>query len=446
MRTDSEHNIDIAPRKPHYTGAANLATMAMKSVAKALMKHLLAIVPLLLATAAAAGAPESRAALAADHDRIVAELIALTEIPAPPFKESVRAAAYAEKFRALGLSDVTIDAEGNVTGRRPGTNPTAPLLAVAAHLDTVFPEGTPIKVRRDGTRLAAPGIGDDTIGLAAVLAWIRALDAGKVVTKRDILFVGNVGEEGPGDLRGVKYLFQKGPYKGRIGDFISFDGAGVRGITNGAVGSRRYRVTFSGPGGHSYGAFGTVNPMVAMADTVTQLYRIVPPTDVKTTYSASVVSGGTSVNSIPNAITIEFDMRSRQQANLDALEAQLLGIIAQSVNTENAARSVKFGSITANPVLIGSRAAGETNASDPLVTTVAAAMKAGGYEATLGASSTDSNVPISMGIPAVTIGTGGSGGRAHALDEFVDVERAAFAKGLGTGLDIIIAAAAIARK
>ena len=184
-----------------------------------------------------------------EHDRIVADIVTLTEIPAPPFKEDKRGAAYLEMLRQHGITDVERDAEGNVMGVRKGTG-NGPLIAIAAHLDTVFPEGTDVKVKREGTRLSAPEIGDDTRSLAVLLGIIRAMDAAGFRTRSDILFIGNVGEEGLGDLRGVKHLFQKGPYKDRIGLFISMDGAGGGDdITHGGVGSKRYRATFKGPGG-----------------------------------------------------------------------------------------------------------------------------------------------------------------------------------------------------
>lgn len=398
-----------------------------------------------ISAAPAAGINAAHVALAADYDRIIAELTEITETPAPPFKEATRAALLAGKFRALGLKDVAIDAEGNVTGLRPGRDPRAKLLVVAAHLDTVFPEGTPIKVRREGTRLLAPGIGDDTVNLANMLAWIRALDAGKVATSRSILFVANVGEEGQGDLRGMRYLFGKSRWKDQIGDFISFDGSSPDGITNGGVGSRRYRVNFTGPGGHSYGAFGIVNPMAAMAAMVTGLYATKVPADPKTTYSASVVSGGTSVNAIPDRIAIEIDMRSRSQAALDALEATFLGLVKQAVAAENAARSTNFGSIAAEPVLIGDRRTGQTAATDPLVKAAAGVLVAHGYKAVLGASSTDANIAMSLNIPAITVGSGAGGGRAHSVDEYIEAEPKVFMKGLASGLDIILAAAAVQR-
>ncbi|MDA1307730.1 MAG: M20/M25/M40 family metallo-hydrolase, partial [Acidobacteria bacterium] len=214
---------------------------------------------------ASEGFQKALAILDRDHDRLVEEIITLTEIPAPPFKEDARAKHYLEMLRASGLTDVEQDEEGNVMGLRKGTGG-GPLIAVAAHLDTVFPEGTDVTVKRDGMRLSAPGIGDDTRSLAVLLALMRAMDEAGIQTQSDILFIGNVGEEGQGDLRGMKYLFGKGKYKDQIKMFIAVDGAGGGAdITHGGVGSRRYRVTFKGPGGHSYGAFGLVSPAFAMA-------------------------------------------------------------------------------------------------------------------------------------------------------------------------------------
>ena len=404
----------------------------------------------LLTTAAPAFAQSeslvaAHAKIAADYDKTVAEVIELTEIPAPPFKETARAQRVQEKFTALGLENVHVDAVGNVIGTRPGKDRAAKALMVAAHLDTVFPPDVPIKVRREGDTLHAPGIGDTTVTVAALLTFVRAMDAGKVQTPRDIIFVANVGEEGQGDLRGIRHIFSASPLKPRIGDFISFDGSTVGRITNSAVGSRRYRVAFKGPGGHSYGAFGLVNPMVAMAGTVSGMYTISIPQDVKTTYAASTIAGGTSVNSIPNLILAEFDMRSASPANLKTVETRFLQIIEESVAAENAARDTRYGKISAMPELIGDRPAGTTPASDPLVQAAAKVLTASGDDATLTASSTDSNIPISMGIPAITLSAGGGGFRAHALDEYISIERGAFVKGLTTAFDIVVAAAGIKR-
>ncbi|HET9509519.1 MAG TPA: M20/M25/M40 family metallo-hydrolase [Sphingomonas sp.] len=369
-----------------------------------------------------------------DYDRFVAELIELTQIPAPPFKEAVRAKAYADKLRALGLRDVTIDAEGNVLGLRAGTDPRAKAIVVSAHLDTVFPEGTDVTVKRDGTKLMAPGVGDDTRGLATLLAYARALDAAKAKTRRPILFVGTVGEEGRGDLRGVRYLFTKGAYKDRIEAFFSLDGADPAHVVTGGVGSKRYHVVFKGPGGHSYGAFGIVNPMAAMGAAIADIYRIQPPAAPRTTYSASVAGGGTSVNAIPSEVFVDVDMRSEDAGALAALERQVLGVVATSVARENAARSTRVGQITADPQPIGDRPAGRTPADATIVRVTQAAVRAAGFTPSLDASSTDANIAMSLGIPAVTIGSGGSGGRAHALDEWTDVAKAESVKGMGVGL------------
>jgi len=383
--------------------------------------------------------------LDADFDRTIADVITLTEIPAPPFKEEARAKAYLEMLKAHGLSDVTMDAEGNVMGVRPGTatKGKGPFVVIAAHLDTVFPEGTDVKVRREGTKLMAPGIGDDTRSLATLLAYVRAMDAAGIKTRSDILFVGNVGEEGPGDLRGVRYLFNKSAFKGRITAFFSMDGSDPSRIVDGGTGSKRYHVTFKGPGGHSYGAFGTVNPMTAMARSVVDLYAVETPKDPKTTYSASVTGGGTSVNSIPHEVFMEFDMRSESADELARLDKTLIGILDGATAAENAARSTKFGKISHDPKVIGERPAGKTPAEQPIVGLTAAAITAFGFKPEHGASSTDSNIPMSLGIPAVTIGSGGKAGRAHALDEWIDVEKGESLKGMQVGLAALLAVAGV---
>src|SRR3989344_7123983 len=377
-----------------------------------------------------------------EHDRIVEDTITLTEIPAPPFKEQKRAEAYMAMLKAHGLTDVEMDAEGHVMGLRRGTGPAGgPLVVIAAHLDTVFPEETNVKVRREGTKLFAPGVGDDTHSLAVLLGYVRALDAGKVKTKKDILFVGNVGEEGPGDLRGVRYIFTKGKYKDRIAAFFSMDGTSAERVTFGAVGSKRYRVTFKGPGGHSYGAYGLVNPMAAMGTAVVEMNKIVTPTQPKTTYATSVVGGGTSVNSIPDAIWLEVDMRSESKDELAKIDAKFLQIVGEAVKAENAARSTRAGEISADIKQIGERPTGATREDAEIVRMTAAAVRAAGYTPVLGASSTDSNIPISLGIPAVTIGSGGVGGRAHALDEWIDVAKPESLKGMSVGLAALLAMA-----
>lgn len=375
------------------------------------------------------------------HDRIVEETIRLTEIPAPPFKEAARAKAYLDLLRQAGLTEIETDAEGNVMGLRKGAGG-GPLVAIAAHLDTVFPEGTDVHVKRTGTRLSAPGIGDNTRGLAVMAAITRAMEAAKVQTASDILFVGNVGEEGQGDLRGVRYLFQRGRYKDRIKMFISIDGEGAGDeITTGGVGSKRYRVGFKGPGGHSYGAFGLVNPAFAMGSAMAKIGQIKVPSSPKTTFSVGVVGGGTSVNSIPFEMWMELDLRSESRAELDKLDATAKALVAGAIDEENRARSVAQGAITLDMKLIGERPSGQTPATAPLVQTASAVVTALGMTPRFNFSSTDANLPMSLGIPAVTLDSGGSGGRAHALDEWIDVEKTRSLRGIQSILAILLATA-----
>src|SRR5262249_18227237 len=293
-----------------------------------------ALLIVLLASLAAAQTPDAaRTFIQSDQERFVRELITLTEIPSPPFKEQARAAAFANLLRLSGLANVETDAEGNVTALRKGAG--RGVLVVNAHLDTVFPEGTNVTVKRQGTRLSAPGVGDDTRGLALLLSLVRAMDAAKIQTASDILFVGNVGEEGEGDLRGIKYLLQKGTYKGRVTQMIAIDGGDARGVTRGGVGSKRYRVAFTGPGGHSYGAFGLVNPAYAMGDAIARFSRLSVPSKPKTTFNVGVVRGGTSVNSIPSEVSMDIDMRSESCAELQKLDVAFLGVVRDAVDAEN---------------------------------------------------------------------------------------------------------------
>jgi tripeptide aminopeptidase len=372
------------------------------------------------------GAP-FKAAVAAfdrDYERFVNELILLTEIPAPPFGEKLRGEAFAKLLREAGLDNVETDAEGNVMALRKGKG-TAPLLAVAAHLDTVFPEGTDVKVKRVGTTLRAPGIGDDTRGCAFLLALIRALRDGKVETASDILFIGNVGEEGPGDLRGMRYLFGKGPWKDKIKRFISVDGGNLDIVTNSGLGSLRYKVIFKGPGGHSWGAFGNVSPAFAMGDAMARLGQLKVPKSPKVSYNVGVVSGGTSVNSIPFETAMEIDMRAVSPAALKDIDAQFKKIVADAVAAENATRSTVNGKITADVVLIGDRPSGTLAPDSPTLKQVAATMRVYDKVPVWETSSTDANIPISLGIPAFAMArsSGGRGGRGHSLDEWTDVEK-----------------------
>jgi tripeptide aminopeptidase len=363
--------------------------------------------------------PAVRAALdiaRAAETTTIDEQVRLCEIPAPPFKEAARAAAYADAFRAAGLRNVRIDSAGNVLGERPG-RATRPHLVFSAHLDTVFPEETDVRVTREGSILKGPGIGDDCRGLAVVLAVIRALNQANVETNGTITFVGTVGEEGLGDLRGVKALFGD-TLAGQVDRFVSVDGTGL-GITHIAVGSLRYRVTFSGPGGHSYGAFGIANPMHALGRAISSFADTRPPSDPKTTFSVGRIGGGTSVNAIPADAWMEVDMRSADQESLRALESRFHGAVAAALAAENARWGQK-GRISVTETLVGARPAGAIPATAPIVQAAVSVTRALGAEVELSEGSTDANIPLSLNIPAVTIDAGGSGTGSHTLDEAFD--------------------------
>jgi tripeptide aminopeptidase len=341
--------------------------------------------------------------------------VSLCEVEAPPFKESKRAEVYARLFREAGLKNVRVDKVGNVLGERPGRQP-QPHLMFSAHLDTVFPEGTDVRVKREGTIMRGPGIGDDCRGLAVVLAVIRSLNAANVQTDGSITFVGTVGEEGLGDLRGVKHLFNEG-LKGQIDRFVSVDGTGL-GITHIAVGSLRYRVTFKGPGGHSYGAFGLSNPIHALGRAMAAISDFQVPTDPKTTFNVGRIGGGTSVNAIPFEAWMEVDMRSADPAALQALDSKFKKAVDDAVSAEEARWSKHV--LTVEKALVGNRPAGQTPLESAIVRAAISATSALGLPVALDEGSTDSNIAMNMGIPAITIDGGGRGKGSHALDESFD--------------------------
>lgn len=372
-----------------------------------------ALGPELLRLPAVSSAIESAKATEA---QLIEEQIRLCEIPAPPFKEQQRAAAVRDLFKALGLDNVRIDGVGNVLGERRGLAP-RPLLVMSAHLDTVFPEGTNVKVTREGPVLKAPGIGDDCRGLAVVLGVIRALNAGKVQTQGSITFVATVGEEGLGDLRGVKHLFQQ-ELKGRVDRFVSIDGTGL-GITHIGVGSKRYRIAFKGPGGHSYGAFGIANPVHALGRAIAKISEFQVPAEPKTTFNVGRIGGGTSVNSIAFEAWAEVDMRSADAAALTSVHASFLKAVDLALDEENE-RWGNRGRLTVDKELVGDRPAGRTAATAPIVEAAVSVTKALNLPVALDEGSTDSNFPMSLGIPAVTIDGGGRGTGAHSLGEQFD--------------------------
>jgi tripeptide aminopeptidase len=354
-------------------------------------------------------------AIRASEPQTIEDQIRVCEVEAPPFKEAKRAQLYAQMFRDIGLQNVRIDKEGNVLGEKRGSA-LRPHLVFAAHLDTVFPEGTNVTVKREGAILRAPGIGDDCRGLAVVLAVARTMIKHNIQTPGTITCVGNVGEEGLGDLRGVKFLFREG-LKGQIDRFVSVDGTGL-GLTHIAVGSLRYRVTFKGPGGHSYGAFGMVNPIQALGRAMARIADFQVPTEPKTTFNVGRIGGGTSVNAIPYDAWAEVDMRSPDPAALKSLDAKFHKAVDDAVADENA----RWGSrqLTVEKALVGDRPAGRTEAGAPIVIAAVSVTNALNLPVSLDEGSTDSNIPMNMGIPAITIDGGGRGRGAHALDESFD--------------------------
>ena len=355
----------------------------------------------------------------ADDARTLAEHRQLTEIEAPPFAEKVRAEVMLQRFRALGLADAAIDAEGNVVGLRKGVG-SGPLLVVSAHLDTVFPAGTDVRIKEREGRLYAPGIADDTRGLAVLLAWIKALNENGIRTTGDILFVANVGEEGLGDLRGMKRVFKDRP---GIDGMVGIEPSPMNSITSIGTGSHRYEVTFRGPGGHSFEAFGAVSAIHAMGRAIAKIAEIRTPAEPKTTFTVGTVTGGTSVNTIAGDAKMQIDMRSNDMASLLALEKQVLATLPVAVAEENArwgadtpAKQVGF-----TTKLIGDRPAGETPPSAVIVQAAVASLAAfGGGPPLLSGSSTDANVPMSLAVPAIIVGGGGESLGWHTRDEWFD--------------------------
>jgi acetylornithine deacetylase/succinyl-diaminopimelate desuccinylase-like protein len=341
----------------------------------------------------------------------------ISEIPAPGFHEEQRAAFIASEFRRVGLEDVEIDGIGNVLGWRHGTSPRA--LVLAAHLDTVFPAGTDVRVKRTADRLVGPGLVDDSRGVAVMISVAEALRQAGIQTKHSLLFVADVGEEGLGNLRGIKYLVGEGKYHDRIDAFISIDGDGANTIFNREIGSRRYRLTITGPGGHSFLDFGRVNPASALGRVMALLAEMKVPVNPKTTYNVGRIGGGTSVNSVPFDAWMEFDMRSEDEQELIRLEQEFLNRVKEGVDDENRFRASSGTElkVDAQRVAIRHAIANTNNAS--LVAAVQYASEAVGLgKPILKAGSTDSNAAASAGIPAITIDGGGGAGNMHSLEEW----------------------------
>jgi tripeptide aminopeptidase len=358
----------------------------------------------------------------ADNEWTLTQQVSICEIPAPPFKEQARAAELKKRFEALGLRNVRIDAEGNVIGERPG-DATGPVVLLSAHLDTVFPESTNVKVTRTGTLFKGPGIGDDCRGLAVMLAAIRAMNSANVRTAGKILFVGTVGEEGPGNLRGVRHMFTKERPAPKIDYFISIDGTGL-GITNHAVGSHRYYVAYKGPGGHSFGAFGMPNPIHALGRAIAGIGDVKVPSSPKTTFNVGIVTGGTSVNSISPLGAMDVDLRSESPAELARVDSLFRRQLQHALDAEHARWPNSRTKLTLDIEDRGVRPAGGTPDTALIVRVGLAAAQRLGFQSELGSGSTDSNIPMSLGIPSITIDGGGRGQGAHGTAEsYDDTER-----------------------
>ena len=344
-------------------------------------------------------------------------LIKLTEIEAPPFKEQNRAIEFKHMIEEIGIDSVWIDLEGNVVGLLKGQEGTR-TVGLDAHLDTVFPEGTDVKVRIKNDTLYAPGIADDSRGLSMLLTILKTIRNNDIALRDNLLFIGSVGEEGLGDLRGVKYLFRNGASK--IDSWISIDGGSIGRVNNKGLGSYRYRVTFIGPGGHSWGSFGLVNPHHALGKAI-QLF--VNSADnytskgPKTSYNIGIIKGGTSINSIPFESIMEVDIRSVAPSRLDEMEEILQNSVKEALDDQNN-RKRMGDNLTYVIDKIGNRPSGELSPSLPLVQRAMAVTKHFGVTPRLTRGSTNSNIPISLGIPSVTIGRGGKGGNVHSLAEW----------------------------
>jgi tripeptide aminopeptidase len=356
-----------------------------------------------------------------DNDATTKEQIHFTAIPAPTFKEQIRGEFFQKRFLELGLQNVRVDEHGNIFGFRPG-NGKGPKLVVSAHLDTVFPEGTDVEAKIVDGKIYAPGIADDGRGLASLLTLIRAFNKAKIETVGDIVFVATVGEEGLGDLNGVKGLFADNK---DIDGFISIEPGTPGEVTYLATGSRRYRITYSGPGGHSFGDFGIPSAIHALGRAIAKISDLLVPENPKTTFNVGTINGGTSVNTIAASASMVLDMRSTSKEELMKLEEQVIEILHKSAAEENQ----RWGknSIKVELELVGDRPAGSQAEEAVIVQSALAAARVLGFEQKLNQpSSTDSNVPISLGIPAVTLGGGGSFGGCHTLQEYFDPKDAHF--------------------
>jgi tripeptide aminopeptidase len=345
-------------------------------------------------------------------------------VPAPPFGEQARSEWLLERFLELDLTDVHADEVGNVFGVRPGNE--GRYVAVSAHMDTVFPAGTPLNVRQQGAKLFGPGVSDNGAGLTALLAIAGALRSARVQTSAPILFIANVGEEGEGDLRGMRHIFSDRRWLDEIGCNVVLDGAGNDTIVAEALGSRRFEVIVRGPGGHSWSDFGAPNPIVVLGQAIARFAEVPVPSSPKTTFNIGVIRGGTSVNSIPESASMRVDIRSTSTAEIESLEAALRLALDRAIAEESRAAGTRspghkhLGELSAEIVTIGNRPGGELSPDARILQVVRAVDAHLGNVAHVQRASTDANIPLSLGREAVAIGGGGAGGGAHTLQEWFD--------------------------
>jgi tripeptide aminopeptidase len=398
--------------------------------------------PVQEAVARLAGLPEVRAAF--DRFRSQEAQFALwqmeaTRVAAPPFGEAARGLWLADRFRELGLIDVQVDEVGNVFGIRPGYG--RRYVALSAHIDTVFPAATPLHIRQQGSRLYGPGVADNGAGIAAMLAVASVLASARISHGLPFLFIGNVGEEGEGDLRGMRHVFATPRWRDAIAYSVIVDGAGTDTVVAEALGSRRFEVIVRGPGGHSWSDFGAPNPIIALARAIEVLSQTPVPVSPKTTFNVGVIRGGTSVNSIPESASMRVDLRSTSMAQIDRLERVLRLGLEQAVALENRAAAQHENRRSPQPqsrmlqsevLEIGNRPAGELAADARLLKVIRAVDAQLGNNAQVQRASTDANIPLSLGREAIAIGGGGSGGGAHTLQEWFDCD------GRGLGLRRIL--------
>jgi tripeptide aminopeptidase len=346
----------------------------------------------------------------------------LARIPAPPFGETVRSDWLAEHFRALGLVKVHKDSIGNVLGSNLGKS--SATVSVSAHLDTVFPANTPLNIRQHGRKLYGPGISDNASGVTALLAVAAAFENFNLPHTRSLLFIGNVGEEGEGDLRGMRHIFSDPKWMDSIQASLVIDGAGTDTIVAEALGSRRFEVTVRGPGGHSWSDFGAPNPIVVLGRAIHLFSQTRVSSSPKTTFNVGVIRGGTSVNSIPEAASMRVDVRSSSSSEIERLELELRRALEQGLQeeeTRTASRnSHRRSELNSEMVVIGDRPGGELDSSARILQITRAVDSHLGNSAHIQRASTDANIPISMGREAIAIGAGGSGGGAHTLQEWFD--------------------------